>query len=190
MKKVIVALLVLLVASCDLLTTRNPEQPVTLANANIPATTPDILFDNLKSALEEKVVENYMVCFVDTAFSKKKYRFIPSSGSSSQFPVLNSWNLESERQYFKNQKTVSKAGKSIAFGLSNKLNTQFGDSAIYQFDYNLSIAANDLSISGEYIGTIQFKIALDSRNQWVITEIDDYKKSSFPSWSELKGRLY
>lgn len=189
MKKVII-LLIFLAAACDLLTTRNPEQPDTLANASIPATTPDILFDNLKSSLEEKVVENYMVCFVDTAFSKKKYRFIPSSGSTSQFPVLNSWNLDSERQYFKNQKTVSKTGNSIAFSLSNKLNTQLGDSAVYQYDYNLSIAANDLSISGEYIGTIQFKIALDSRNQWVITEIDDFKKSSFPSWSELKGRLY
>lgn len=190
MKKIIITLLLIGLTSCDLLTTRNPEKPDTLANNNIPATSPNILFSNLKSSLEEKVLDNYMICFVDSSFSKKKFRLIPSSGSTSQFPVLNNWSLESERQYFKNQKAISKEGKSISFNLSNQFNTQFGDSAVYQFDYELTLQTNDLTIGGAYKGTAQFKIARDSRNQWVIFEINDFKKNDFQSWSELKGRLY
>lgn len=189
MKKIIFFLFFLSLTSCDLLTTRNAEQPDTLANSNIPATSPDILFQNLKSSLEEKVLENYMQCFVDSSYSKKKFRFIPSSGSISQFPVLANWNLESERQYFKNQKTISKQGNSITFILTNQFNTQFGDSAVYQFDYKLNISVNDQTINGECQGTMQFKISLDSRNQWMIVEMDDFKKNSFQSWSELRGRI-
>jgi hypothetical protein len=190
MKKIIYFLFLLNLFSCDLLTTRNAEQPDTIANSNIPATSPDILFQNLKSSLQEKVLENYMQCFVDSSYSKKKFRYIPSSGSTSQFPVLTNWNLEAERQYFKNQKTISKQGNSITLDLSNQFNTQFGDSAVYQFDYDLNLSANDQSISGEFQGTMQFKISLDSRNQWTIVEMDDFKKNNFQSWSELKGRLY
>ncbi len=190
MKNLFGILFLFAAVSCDLLTTRNPEKPDTLASTVIPATTPDILFGNLKSSIESKIVENYLLCFVDSSFSKKKFRLVPSSGSTLQFPVLSSWGLDSEQQYFKNQKAVSKPGNSITFELTNKFITQFGDSAVYQYDYNLTLSSNDQLISGSYKGTAQFKISLDSRKQWVITEIDDYKKENFATWSELKGRLY
>lgn len=190
MKKIVFILLIVAVTSCDLLTTRNPEQPDTPANSNIPATTPDILFRNLKLSLEEKVLENYIFCFVDQSFLKKDYKFFPSAGSAAQFSVLNSWGLESEKQYFRNMKAISKPGKSITLNLLNQFQTQFGDSALYQFDYNLSLLSDDQTISGDYKGTVQFKIFLDKRNQWVIAEWSDLRIGNLRSWSELKGRLY
>lgn len=190
MKSVSIILLLFLVSACDLFTSRSPEQPDTPANNNVPATSPDILFQNLKSSIEQKVLDNYMVCFVDSSFLKKKFKFIAASGSMSQYPTLSNWTLESERQYFKWQKAISQSGSSIALTLSNPFNTQFGDSAVYQYDYDLSLQANDPSISGDYIGTAQFKIFLDPRNQWVIVQWEDLRKSSGQTWSDLKGRSY
>ncbi|MCL4550048.1 MAG: hypothetical protein M1495_15935 [Bacteroidetes bacterium] len=190
MKSVPIILLLFLVSACDLFTARSPEQPDTPANSNVPATSPDILFQNLKSSIEQKVLDNYMVCFVDSSFLKKKFKFIAASGSMSQYPTLSNWTLESERQYFKWQKAIAQAGNSITLTLSNAFNTQFGDSAVYQFDYDLSLKANDQTISGDYIGTAQFKIFLDSRNQWVIVQWEDLRKSSGQTWSDLKGRSY
>lgn len=190
MKKTLIFSLLILVGGCDLFTTRAPQQPDTPANASIPATSPDILFQNFKSSIEQKVLDNYIVCFVDSAFLKKKFRFTAASGSGSQFPTLNTWTLESERQYFKWQKAIAQAGNSVTLTLSNPFNTQFGDSAVYQFDYDLSLKANDQTISGDYVGTSQFKIFLDSRNQWVIVQWEDLRKSSGQTWSDLKGRSY
>lgn len=188
MKKIILVCLLIGITSCDLLTTRNPEEPDTLASNNIPATRPDILFSNLKSALEEKVVENYMQCFVDQLFLQKEFKFIPST---AQYSIFNNWDLDSEKQYFVNLKSRSKAGRSIVLELSNTITTQFGDSAVYQFDYLLSLAANDQNINGDYKGKGEFKIFLDNRNpqQWVIVEWRDFAIENSLSWSDLKGRL-
>ena len=181
--------LIIGITSCDLLTTRNPEKPDALASNNIPAMSPDILFSNLKSALQEKVVENYMQCFADPSFLQKEFRFIPST---TQYPILNNWNLDLEKQNFVNLKSRSKTGNSIVFELSNTTTTQFGDSAIYQYDYILSLSANDQNINGVYKGRGEFKIFLDKRNppQWVIVEWRDFAIGNSLSWSELKGRLY
>ena len=188
MKKIIFAFLIIGISSCDLLTTRNPEQPDALASNNIPATSPDILFNNLKSSLEEKIVENYMQCFVDQSFLQKEFRFI---SSTTQYPILNSWNLDLEKQNFVNLKTRSKTGNSIVLVLSNAVSTQFGDSAIYQIDYNLSLSANDQNLNGVYKGRGEFKIFLDKKNppQWVIVEWRDFAIENALSWSDLKGRL-
>jgi hypothetical protein len=190
MKKIIYLFLIYMLVSCDLLTTRNPEPPNTLANNNIPATNPDSLIKNFKSSIENKILENYVSCFVDTAYLKRKFRFIPSAGSASQYQVLNGWNIESEKQYFQNQIIKAVSGTSIALTLSNQLNTQFGDSADYQFDYNLAITSNDQNINGNYSGSADFKVLRDTRNQWVIVDWTDVRKGNFISWSDLKGRLY
>jgi hypothetical protein len=190
MKKIIYLFLIYMLVSCDLLTTRNPEPPNTIAKNNIPATNPDSLFKNFKSSIEDKILENYVSCFVDTAFLKRKFRFFPSAGSASQYQVLNGWNIESEKQYFQNQIIKALSGTSIALNLSNQLNTLFGDSADYQFDYTLSITSSDQNISGNYAGSAEFKVLRDSRNQWVIVDWSDSRKGSLNSWSDLKGRLY
>jgi len=191
MKKIIALLILTLsLVSCDLLTTRDPEQPNTAGNSNIPATTADILFNNFISSIQDKVLENYLACFVDPSFTNKKFKFVAAAGLVSQYPVLIGWNLDSERQYFTNMKARAKDGQSITLTLSNLNNTQLGDSAVYQYDYSLSFLSNDQNISGEYQGSVQFKIFLDTRNLWVISEWYDLRKDNFSSWSELKGKLY
>lgn len=190
MKRIIIFLILVFLSSCDLLTTRTPQLPDKPANSNVPATTPDILFQNLKSSIEQKVLDNYMVCFVDTSFLKKRFKFIAASGSSSQYPSLSNWTLESERQYFRWQKAIAQAGSSITLTLSNPSNTQFSDSAVYVYDYDLSLMANDQSISGDYKGTSRFTIYVDSNGEWVIVRWEDLRTSSGQTWSDLKGRSY
>lgn len=188
MKKIIAAFLMFSLVSCDLLTTRDPEQPNTAGNSNIPATSPDILFINFKSSIQNKILENYLACFVDPSFSNRKYKFIAAAGLVSQYPGLIGWNLDSEIQYFKNMKSRSKDGQSITLTLSYVNNTRQGDSAVYQYNYSLSFLANDQTISGEYQGSVQFNIYVEN-NLWVIGEWYDSRKDNYPSWSELKGKL-
>ncbi len=191
MKKIFsILFLSLSIISCDLLTTRDPQEPDKPGSNNIPATSPQILFQNLKNSIDEKIVENYLACFVDSSFLRKRFSFVPASGSITQYPVLNSWNFSSERQYFTNLRANLSQGGSISATFSDAVNTPQGDSAIYWLNYSLQISSNNPNLAGNYSGSALFKIFLDSRNQWVIVEWQDIKKENLLSWSDLKGRTY
>ena len=173
---------------CDLLSTRDPELPDAGRSSFIPATTPDLLFNNLKNSLKEKVVENYIGCFVDPAFLNRPYIYIPSAGSGIQFDVFLDWNVYSERQYFNNVKAAASENSPIVLQLLNEISNIVGDSAIYQYEYELTIPFQEESTL--YKGICSFHIRNDSRSQWVITRWEDIKNQEFPSWSDLKGQYY
>jgi len=113
MKKYISFLLILFLVSCDLFTTRTPELPDTAAQTNIAATNPDSLFKNFQTSIEKGILQNYISCFVDTSFLKRKFKFIPSSGSVTQYPILNGWNFDAEKQYFQNEIIKTLSGTTV-----------------------------------------------------------------------------
>jgi len=193
LREIIAKILIVIILSaggCDLLSTRDSESPITARADFIPASTPDILFNNLVSSFKEKVVENYLACFVDESFLNKKYQYKPGAGAASKFPSLLNWDVESERQYFNNMKAAVQTGVPITLQLFNENNTLQIDSAVYQFDYSITLSTGDASLQGVFQGSVQFIINIDSRNQWVITGWEDIEKNEQTSWSELKGRYY
>jgi hypothetical protein len=183
-----ISALLLLINSCDLLSTRDPELPEAGRSSFIPATTPDLLFTNLTNSFKEKIVENYVGCFVDPSFLNRRYTYIPSAGSGIQFDVFLDWNVLSEKQYFNNVKAATSENSPIVLQLLNEVSNIAGDSAIYQYEYVLSVPFQDESVL--YKGNCNFYIRNDSRSQWVITRWEDIKDQEYPSWSELKGQYY
>ena len=189
MKKRIIIALVLLLAGCDLVTTRPPEPPGKSSSNNITATSESALFDNLIASFKEGIVENYIACFADTTFTNNEFVFIPSSDAKS-LPAFDSWDIESERLFFRNLKTAVKPETSITLELLNENVNHFGgDSSLYQYDYSLRLSPNDASLSSEYKGSAQFKTYKGWNQQFVIGEWRDIKVEGYPSLSELKGRL-
>lgn len=189
MKKTIL-IIFLLLYGCDLFTNREPEKPDAARSNYLPATTLDILFSNLKSSLNEKVLENYMSSFVDISFIDLPFLFFPSSEAVVKFPALADWDLSAERQYFNNLINSTKQNTPILLDLQNEIKNASGDSAIFQYDYILTLSPIDENIPSVYRGNVKFYTFLDSRNQWVIGRWEDIKIGTNPSWSELKGALY
>ena len=176
------------IGSCDILDTRTPEKPSDSQNSYTAATTPEILFQNLKDSFKDKVVENYLACFVDTLTLDKDYIFIPAANASSQYPILNNWNLNAEKQYFNNLKVSTSENAPITLNLTSESKNLLGDSAVFQYDYELTV--NTEGSENVYSGISTFKILQDSRNQWVIVEWEDSKNEDKPTWSKLKGEYY
>ncbi|MCX7797375.1 MAG: hypothetical protein N2249_01985 [Melioribacter sp.] len=187
-KKFLYIIFLFIVVSCDIFTTRTPEEPDTPSSNFIAATSPEILFRNFKSSIEEKIIENYLACFVDTSYLKRKFVFIPASGAVSQYPVLNNWTINEEKQYFLNLISKLPSGKNVTLTLENFQSNFFSDSAFYSVDYSLKINSNNQFIGGTFVGSSQFKIYIDSRKQWSIVEWQDIRKGNFQCWSDLKGR--
>lgn len=189
MKKIVIILLIFLFG-CDLFTNRDPEEPDAARSNYIPATSSDILFSNLKSSMQEKVLENYMACFVDPSFSEITYVFIPSNQAVVRFPSLVEWNIPAERQYFNNLINKTSTNAPIILDLQNEIKNTTSDSAVFQYDYTVTLASTDENLPEVYRGNVKFYIYLDSRNQWAIGKWEDLAIDSHPSWSELKGAMY
>jgi len=182
-----ILLLIITITACDLLTTRSPERPNNSKSNQLTAVTPEILFQNLRNSFKEKFTDNYIACFVDTVFLKKKFKFIASPSAASQYPILNDWNLNLEKQYFNNLISLTQSNRPIILTLTEIANNNFGDSAVYQFDYILILPFTDESKKSTFTGAARFTINLDQSNKWVITKWEDIQKGKNPSWSNLKG---
>ncbi|MGK9477358.1 hypothetical protein [Melioribacter sp. OK-6-Me] len=189
MKYIVYISILILLTSCDLITTREAEEPIKPSSSFLTATSPEILLQNFESSIEEKITENYLACFVDKNFLDKEYKFVPAGQAVAANPALLNWDLNSERLFMENLKANLSEGKNISLSLNNLNENRFSDSAIYVFDYTLLINTTNKALAGEYKGTSQLSVYKDSREQWVIVEWRDYKSESSQCWSELKGRI-
>jgi hypothetical protein len=193
MKKNIIIILSLFLSGCGLFSSRDAESPTAPASNYQPAVTQDQLFTNLQNSFKDKLSQNYIACFVDSSFLSSKFVFTPSSEASLKYPELNAdWNLRDEENYFKSLISYTQDG-SLALTLSPKGFTSSGEYFTYDYEYSIIVPVDEEGkVKPLYKGIAQFKIALDSRSQWVIIEWSDVKinNSSEPTWSELKGSFY
>jgi hypothetical protein len=190
MKYAILYIFALTLAGCNLLDTRDAEPPTQPRSNYEQPFTPQTLISNLVNSLEDKDVQSYINCLVDSSFSQKRFIFSPSSGALAQYPFLvNGWEVKDEEQYVRNLITKVDAQLPVTLSLTNELYNPLGDSLIYTATYNLNVP-NTQSEPTNYQGDLRFDMMRDDRSFWVIYYWQDTKSTSLPSWSELKGKFY
>ena len=189
MKLVAIILLSLALSGCDLFSTRPAEQP-NLPRSNFQqAVTPQVLIENLINSFKDKNVEDYLACLSDSSFTKKKFRFVPSSSSLSQFP--SEWSVKSEELYFNNVTAKVSENTAITLSLTDENYSPQGDSVIYTASYSIDVPSVDPNMPKTYEGSLRFYIITDSRSVYSIDYWQDYSQNNnFPTWSELKWRNY
>ena len=191
MRYFILLILIFVVSSCDVFRTREPENPIQTRNTWIPATTVEILVDNLKSALSERSTENYLKCFVDSSLTGKSFEFIPSVESFANYSTIYSnWRLQNERIYFENLKSKLRDGGGITLSLFNEeRGTIQGDSVNYYADYLLIVNHSIENLNREFQGHLQFTLFRSVKGEWSISRWKDIKRNENLTWSDLKGRF-
>jgi len=193
LKKLSILIIAFLFISCDIFTTREADPPDQSASNFTPAVEREMVISNLKNAFLDKNVVNYIKCFVDSNYSKKRYTFSASSEALALFQIFSEgWGLREERIYFSNMITKVPQDFPIALSLSNEnFSSLGGDSLVYSATYfiNLPIQSGG-SLPQNYEGNLEFKMLRDSKSEWVIYFWKDTKSQTLPSWSEMKGSLY
>jgi len=189
-KIVLIIILNFLIIGCNLLTTRDAEDPENSRSSYVVATTPAQLFLNLRNSYLEKVEKDYISCIVDSSFLSVGYLFVPSSEAVYKYNVLLDWDTNAEGVYFRNLINAISENDNIILTLELLDATIEGESQIRNYNYTITLPFIGESTSTIYEGNALFKINLDSNNQWVITEWTDIKTGVNPTWSELKGTFY
>jgi hypothetical protein len=182
--------LVIAFFGCDLLTTRDAEEPERSRSSFIIPTTPEQLFTNLRNSFSEKIANDYLYSFVDSSFSDDSFSFTASSQANFKYSVLSEWDLEAEEKYFNNLINAIGNKGNIILSL-NLLETSIdGNSQSRSYNYSIQLPLIDESTPKLFEGIALFKVVLDDNNQWVIAEWRDIENGDNPTWSELKGRFY
>ncbi len=179
------------IAGCGILETRDPEPPGQTSSTFIPPTSPNLVLENLVNAIRERNTDNYIRCLADPNFSSRKFTFVPTQEAQSQyFAVFSNWSLSAERDYFENLKSFTPTSAATSLFLSDgRFENIQSDSALYTSTYELVFPHNVSGVSQTAKGTLQFFLATDRNQLWMIYRWDDHKLSSNISWSDFKGRF-
>ncbi len=191
MKNLIIILLLFSSVSCDIFETRDAEIPDQSRSNYLPATSPEILIQNLIDSFADKNVVNYQNSFV-TGLSNRVFTFVPSSTALSRFQNLwQTWNIDAEVQYFNNMKTSVPDELPVllsGLSLSPESFSIFGDSLKYNSEYFISVPQSN-SEPLIFQGNLELSM-INVSTVWLVYFWKDNAIEDNPSWSDLKGSVY
>ncbi len=177
------------IAGCDLLQTRDAQQPLGSGSTFVDPTTRDLVIANLQAAIAEKNSINYRKCLVDSNFSDREFQFQPTPEAVARYGnVFNGWSVVSEVQYFASLSSSRPEGTS-SLSFSNPLySNQSADEVVFTAKYHLIFQHQNSSLPPqEARGNVQFSVVRDSRSWWSIYQWIDVRDTSEITWSDFKG---
>lgn len=173
----------LLLSAC--FTVRDVEPPNQVNSDWVSPTDYEILLQNLRTAISQTNVQNYLRCFNRDSFVYQPVAALYNNNES----IWANWALQDEQTYLEN----AFADLSVNSGQSLLLEEQdlqdvTPDSLRYVGGYTLRINHTDTSLTTLFKGQIQLTIKRNSFNEWEIHRWTDIQLAEDSSWSNLKLR--
>lgn len=181
--------LLLFINGCGLFGLRDVETPTESRTHYDPPISPDIVISNLIYAITEKDVNNYLNCFVDTAYTTKRFVYTADISSQIQYPIFLNWTLSNEKSYFNN--LLALTGQNFSFlSLGNEKWINYSDSAIYDADYLVRFDHQKTNVAKALNGKLRFVMVLNTKNLWAVSRWIDFKSADTDTtWSVLKANF-
>jgi len=171
--------------------TRDAEPPSEGRTSWQLPTDPIIVLENMKVAIKEKNVDNYMKCLVD---SMNLFRFTPDQfEASNNIGIFERWNLNHEQSYINKAFTSIPDDSLRSLRFTSIQRSEFPDSALIRADYALELH-HILAQGFPRLARGQVDFWFMRRNGfWVISRWIDYDTkldptaARIPSWSTIKA---
>jgi len=188
----LIATAAVLLASCGIFETRQPQPPQQGRSDFEPPTAPSIVITNLQNSISDKNVDNYLSCLSDTSFGGREFVFVPPPDVNSTYQgIFSVWNKNSESSYLRNIVSQSSNSANPVLTLSAETLIPGGpDSAVYNANYILIWPNSSSSKLQEVQGNLQFYLGVDRNQEWSIYRwIDSRVGDTLKTWSELKAEF-
>ncbi len=178
--------------SCDIFQTRDVEIPEDNRSHFYPPLIDTIVIENLKYAIKEQNVENYIRCFADSNLFGEKFIFIPTIGAQINYQnIFSNWNLNDERMYFENICESSEKDSSILSLVEMQKNI-FVDSTKFFFQYEVNFKHNK-NFPKFVNGGLEFVLKKNTTSGlWNIVRWTDFANQNtlIYSWSDWKANFH
>lgn len=192
---VLIISVVVICSSCDIFSTRDPETPSGLSEDFPPATSTDILIDNLINSFNSENYTVYLNCFTNTTKdSKNNFEFIAAADALANYPGLfSAWSIDNETRNIKALFAALDESQKPILSLSNtKYEIKTADSSVFSADYYISIKLAENSQADIYKGSMYLTFMPENNGLWRIGRWTDINKKSDTldlSWSMLKAKF-
>jgi hypothetical protein len=187
------ALLWLLCLGCGLLSPRTPEPPApdTDSKGYRQPISPDIVAENLRSAVSRRDAVALLGCLVDSVqLPGSSYQFEPSAQARARFPgVFARWGRDEEyRSFSAMMQRVAVAQVPELLYISPVFEYRTPDSAVFRSEYQLYVPHTDPTLPTIARGILRWTLVAQSNGLWAILRWSDFDSDSVqPSWSMLKA---
>lgn len=180
-----IALLAVLLCSCNLFDTRDPQPPVNQTDVYDSPTNTTMVLTNLTRSVQGKNLQEYSKLFADSSF-----RFIPTQSAAARYGLFfQSWEKTAESGYFRNVLAEIPAASSPQLALTPTATVLFqNDSAVVTVDYVLFVPHNRTTVK-QFTGRSDMYMAPSKTGLWSIYRWVDQETKKDSSWSELKGQF-
>jgi len=188
----IIAIFFVLHIGCDNpFSTRTPEEPVSNQSSWIQPTSPNYVLANLRNAIAEKNITNYMRCLADTSNSILNFRFEAEPAVANANPGLfNFWNKDQEFNFLNQLFAFLPDDSTSAVSFQQVKENTFQDSVFLLQDYSLVIKYKcEQDCIHEMKGQVEFRLMRNNEDLWSIYKWNDYSTGDDLSWSALKARF-
>ncbi len=177
-------LLALGLAGCDLFSTRDAEAPDTNRHQwEVPVEARDVL-RNMADALSQHDAVNYL-----RSFSPDSFAFEADAVALSLYPSLQDWDYSAESQMASQlfSSGVLPADSVLAVVFSDVVEDPAADSTLVRAAYNLAAHVAVSGVPREPAGTAEFVMRKGRDSYWQIYRWRDLRAGEQPSWSEFKS---
>jgi hypothetical protein len=174
--------------------TRTPEEPSGNRGTYEPPTSPSIVIENLRNAVTEKNMQNFMLCLADPSRSSFSYTYEPSAEAGARYQaVFMNWSVTKERQAFLSMTSRLATDQQPQLVFSNsQVAFSSPDSLVWVAEYVLTAQLGLTSLPSTLSGTIALTICPEQSGLWSIARWSDARRPSDTTeatWSLLKGQL-
>ena len=183
--------IILLLWSCDLFSTRSTEPPISGGSPWIPPTQVEQVFINMSQAFTELNSQNYLSSFFGLDEVESSFLFLPNPNTVG-WPASEPWDYEVEKrtiEYLFSLMSPEVPGY-LQFDVGESLSYGNEDSVWVTKPYSLLVPVTDPSqnIPQDVSGTAHFYLAKTSIGYWAIYRWEDVEGS--PSCTDLTAWLY
>ena len=181
-------LIVLGLACENPFSTRKAELPDIQNPATfISPTDPETVFLNLQFAVRERNVENYILSFIDSTRSQRRFTFVPDQGTATaNSGTFEHWSIENERLYLF-QLLQATPSDSLHLNFREESRSETSETAVFIQNYEMVVEHSRTNIATEFRGQSKFFLERNETGDWAIYRWEDFSNSVDPSWSDLKA---
>jgi len=180
-----IVVLCLLVTSCNLFETRDPDEPgTTTVPVFIQPDRPQDVIQNLQNAVRTINLDNYRRCLEPEMFS-----YQPSSVAQSSNPDLwLGWGFAEEEAYFNNMRAEAEGLSGHELRLENRRSVQISpDQEQFDAEYRITVQHNRQGLPGEARGVLRLILVRDESGSWSIAAWSDAAEGSDFTWSDFRA---
>jgi hypothetical protein len=189
--KILIVLILFFMGCGNPFSIRDAEEPANSSSNWTPPHSADEVLINLIAAIEERNIENYMRCLIDSSNSSADFRFDPDPILAVEYAsVFSDWNDQKEKAIMNlafSRVPTDSLSKLVFIEDIKEISAP--DSVVFIKKYCLELHHTDVSLPVEYKGQVEFWLSEDQQGWWAIYRWIDNSVSGCRPWSYLKAVL-